>query len=204
MSAATDGTPKDPYLEILEAEDPYPLLHMLRQEDPVHFVAPLGFWFVTRYDDVKRLFNDPDNVTGDRRVWAAYVPHEEGTWLRWMADHSLMALSTEDHARIRRLVSVAFTPAVNQERHPQFLHRLQNRIDALYRGYAALGIGGGSGRIELGGSEDTLFEAFAQVVIVSRVGQVTGHQRLEAMARRQRFANSCAVRNRRFLGRDWR
>jgi len=33
----------DPFLELVEAEDPAPLLHRLREEDPVHFVAPLGF-----------------------------------------------------------------------------------------------------------------------------------------------------------------
>lgn len=110
MTSAGDEAPRDPYLEILAAENPYPGIHRLRADDPVHFVESLGFWFVTRHDDVKRLFNDPDNVTGDRRAWAHYVPPPEGTMLRWGEDNGLMAISPDDHARIRRLVSAAFTP----------------------------------------------------------------------------------------------
>ena len=33
MSAA-EGTPRDPFLDILAAEDPYPLLHQMRRDDP--------------------------------------------------------------------------------------------------------------------------------------------------------------------------
>jgi cytochrome P450 len=114
MRSADDATPRDPYLEMLSAEDPYPLIHELRAEDPVHFVAPFGFWYVTRHDDVKRLFNDPDECTGDRRAWQGYVPPEEGSWMRWVADNSFFAMPAEDHARIRKLVSAAFKPRAIQ------------------------------------------------------------------------------------------
>jgi cytochrome P450 len=100
----------DPFLEMLAAEDPSPMLHALRASDPVHLVDPLGFWLVTRHDDVKRLFNDPDHVTNDKRIWEHNVPHSEGTMLRWADDHGLFSLAPEGHARIRRLVSAAFTP----------------------------------------------------------------------------------------------
>jgi cytochrome P450 len=43
----------DPYLEILAAEDPAPIVHRLRAEDPVHYVPAFSFWFITRHDDVK-------------------------------------------------------------------------------------------------------------------------------------------------------
>ncbi len=100
----------DPFLEMLAAADPNPLLHALRAADPVHFVEPLGFWLVTRHDDVKRLFHDPEHVSHDKRVWERHVPPTEGTMLRWAEDHSLFAVGREEHARIRRLVSAAFTP----------------------------------------------------------------------------------------------
>jgi cytochrome P450 len=100
----------DPFFEMLAAEDPNPLLHALRASDPVHFVDPLGFWLVTRHDDVKQLYHDPENVSHDKRAWDRHVPHAEGTMLRWADDHGMFAVGREEHARIRRLVSAAFTP----------------------------------------------------------------------------------------------
>ena len=100
----------EPFLEMLAAEDPNPMLHALRASDPVHFVESLGFWLVTRHDDVKQLFNDPEHVTHDKRVWERHVSPSEGTMLRWAEDHGMFALGREEHARIRRLVSAAFTP----------------------------------------------------------------------------------------------
>jgi cytochrome P450 len=100
----------EPFFAMLAAPDPAPLVHALRSSDPVHFVEPLGFWLVTRHDDVKRLYNDPENVSNDKRIWERHVPNTEGTMLRWAEDHGLFSLSRDDHARVRRLVSAAFTP----------------------------------------------------------------------------------------------
>ena len=100
----------EPFFEMIAADDPAPLVHALRASDPVHWVEPLGFWLVTRHDDVKRLYNDPENVSQDKRRWEKHVPNTEGTMLRWAEDHGLFSLGREDHARMRRLVSAAFTP----------------------------------------------------------------------------------------------
>jgi cytochrome P450 len=100
----------DPFLELLAAQDPAPLVHRLRAEDPVHFVPSLGFWFVTRHDDVKRLFNDPENATQDRGAWEHYVPAPEGSMLRWFHDNSFARQGPQAHARFRRLFNGALTP----------------------------------------------------------------------------------------------
>jgi cytochrome P450 len=100
----------DPFLALLDAKDPAPLVHRLRAEDPVHFVAPLGFWFVTRHDDVKRLFNDPENATQDRGAWEHYAPPPEGSMLRWFHDNNFARQGPEAHARFRRLFNGALTP----------------------------------------------------------------------------------------------
>ncbi len=89
--------------------EPHTVIARLRAEDPVHFVPGLGFWMVTRYDDVRHLFTDP-NVTNDPRVYEHYVAPPEGTFMRWVSDHGLFSLPPEEHARVRRLVSAAFTP----------------------------------------------------------------------------------------------
>jgi hypothetical protein len=103
-------TRSDPFLELLEAKDPAPLVHRLREEDPVHYVPSLAFWFVTRHDDVKRLFNDPENATQDRSAWEHFQPAPEGTMLRWFQDNNFARQGPEAHARFRRLFNGALTP----------------------------------------------------------------------------------------------
>src|SRR4029077_2841597 len=43
-------------------------------------------------------------------LWEFYTPPPEGTFWRWVADNNLFALSRAEHARVRRIVSAAFTP----------------------------------------------------------------------------------------------
>jgi cytochrome P450 len=108
---ATANADRDLFLELVDAEDPAPLLHRLREEDPVHFVEPLGFWFVTRHDDVKRLFNDPENASQARSEWAHFQPAAEGTMLRWLEDkQTLGGGDPQDHLRFRGLFNGALTP----------------------------------------------------------------------------------------------
>jgi cytochrome P450 len=107
MSAAAAP---DVFFDLCAAEDPAPLLHRLRAEDPVHRVEPLGFWLVTRYDDVKRLFHDPENVTQSRRAWEHFAPAPPGSMTRWLEEESLMAQGPAEHARFRRLFRGALTP----------------------------------------------------------------------------------------------
>jgi cytochrome P450 len=89
--------------------EPHATIARLRETDPVHFVPGLGFWLVTRYDDVRRLFTDPD-ATNDPRAFEHYVAPPEGSFMRWASDHGLFSLPPDEHARVRRLVSSAFTP----------------------------------------------------------------------------------------------
>ncbi len=70
--AAPETAPASPILTESFQENPYPVIHSLRKDDPVHWV-PLGFWFVTRHDDIKYLYAC-DEATPDRRVWEFYVP----------------------------------------------------------------------------------------------------------------------------------
>lgn len=108
--AAAQQAPASPFLDPSFMDDPYPALAKLRAEDPVHFVPPLGFWFILRHDDVKRLFNDPENATPDRRHWEHFQPRPEGTFMRWVEDNGFFSLPPEEHTRLRKLFSVALTP----------------------------------------------------------------------------------------------
>ncbi len=133
MVAGMPDPPEDPFFDALRAEDPEEtnaIVHRLRAEDPVHLVPGLGFWLVTRHDDVKRLFNDPENVTNDRRAYEHHVPRgEPGSIVRWSEDNGLFAMAPADHARVRRLVSAAFTPRA--------VRRMDEQIRAVVEQHAA-------------------------------------------------------------------
>jgi cytochrome P450 len=120
--------------------DPWPVLARLRREDPVHYAGAMDCWLVTRYDDVRLLFSDP-RVTADRRQWRHYTPPPQGTFLRWIDDHGLMAVPPKEHARQRRLLASGFTPRgvarmnrqIRQvvERHAQPLHGRRGVVDIM-------------------------------------------------------------------------
>lgn len=108
--------------------NPFPLLRRLREEDPIHYVADMDIWLVTRFEDIHRLYSDP-RVTGDRRQWERYVRPREGSFFRWIDDYGLMALSRKDHARQRKLLASGFTPAG--------VERMDRQIRAVVERYAA-------------------------------------------------------------------
>ncbi len=70
----------------------------------------MGFWFVTRHDDVKQLFNNPENASQSRTEWEHFVPAKEGTMLRWLEDQSSIGQGPEEHVRFRGLFNGALTP----------------------------------------------------------------------------------------------
>jgi cytochrome P450 len=126
MTAAPDITTirlDDPAIK----KDPWPILHRLRDEDPVHYLTDMDAWLITRYDDIKSLFSD-DRVTGDPRIWQHYVVPDEGTLTRWVDDLGLMALKGKAHARQRKLLASGFTP--------RGIERMQVQIDAVVKRYA--------------------------------------------------------------------
>jgi cytochrome P450 len=104
--------------------DPYPTYRRLREEDPVH-QSPLGFWVLTRYEDVVASLRDPRMV---KEPIAAFVAARFGL----AAPPTGMGLSMldrdpPDHTRLRGLVSKAFTPRVIERLRPH----IQQIVDGL-------------------------------------------------------------------------
>jgi pimeloyl-[acyl-carrier protein] synthase len=100
--------------------DPYPRYRRLRAEDPVH-QSPMGFWVLTRYDDVAGILRDPRfGRKGFDRLLAARFG-DAGF------DLSMLFRDPPDHTRLRTLVTKAFTPrAIEQMR-----ERIQQIVDEL-------------------------------------------------------------------------
>ena len=119
---ATSELEFNPYDPAFSA-DPYPTYHRLRAEDPVHR-TPMGFWILTRYDDVATVLRDArfgrkgfDELIRDR--------FGENTF-----DQAMLFRDPPDHTRLRALVIKAFTPRVIEEMRA----KIQKTVDRLLDG----------------------------------------------------------------------
>ena len=95
----------NPFLPEVQ-QNPYPYYAYLRDHAPVYQVPSVGFWAISRYDDVFSILRNPQvfsssivtsALTGDLSVYPPQAP-------------SIIALDPPDHTRLRKLVNRAFTP----------------------------------------------------------------------------------------------
>ena len=98
--------------------DPYPFYDVLRDKEPVH-VTTFGFVVLTRYDDVvhtlrsnefsrdmEKNSDEPTDPVRRERRRRVRERIETGK-----AAKNILGLDPPDHTRLRRLVSLAFTPS---------------------------------------------------------------------------------------------
>jgi cytochrome P450 len=103
----------NPFLPEFQS-DPYPFYRRLRAHDPVH-CHPMGFWVLTRYDDVLTALRDPRfGREGLHPVLAdVYGDESEPGGL----PRSLLFRDAPDHTRLRSLVTKPFAaPAIEAMR----------------------------------------------------------------------------------------
>jgi cytochrome P450 len=133
--------------------DPYPTYHRLRTEDPVHY-SPLGFWVLTRYEDVSAVLRDPRFI---KEPLAALVAARFGAEVPRGVGLSMLDRDPPDHTRLRSLVSTAFTPRVVEGLRP----RIQQIVDGLIT------------RAQAAGSMDVI-EEFAYPIPVNVICEMLG------------------------------
>ena len=104
-------------------ENPYPTYHRLRAADPVHH-SPMGFWVLTRYEDVVATLRDPRFA---KEAIATFVAARFGVDVPPGLGLSMLDRDPPDHTRLRGLVSKAFTPRVVEGLRP----RVQQVVDGL-------------------------------------------------------------------------
>lgn len=90
--------------------DPYPHYREMRELDPVHD-HPLGFWFLTRYDDVTQLLRSGLSVE-DRNLAEGPIAEQYRAFAgeRNAITLSMLDRDPPDHTRLRSLVAKVFTP----------------------------------------------------------------------------------------------
>jgi cytochrome P450 len=110
----------------------------MREESPVHQQPGLDgetpIWFVTRYDDVVALLTDNERFVVDARL--ALTPAELEAHVAEIAaderaSENLLAKDGEDHRRLRRLVTKAFTPRMVEQLRPRVQQIADDLLDAV-------------------------------------------------------------------------
>jgi cytochrome P450 len=113
-------------------DDPYPQYAALRDGAPAGR-HPLGFWLLTRYEDISALLRanmsvEDGNIT-DRELLSLreqmFGEEDEGSRARSMLDRD-----PPDHTRLRRLVSKAFTPRAVEALRPRITGLVDEMLDA--------------------------------------------------------------------------
>ena len=116
-------------------DDPYPQYAALRAQAPV-YQHPIGFWLLTRYDDVSWLLRAALLVE-DRNVSDRPVPGTARATARRRNSPLRRPVHARprppDHTRLRRLVSKAFTPRAVQALRPRITELVDGMLDAAER-----------------------------------------------------------------------
>lgn len=94
--------------------DPHPTYAWLRANAPVYHWVERDAWIVSRMAELREFFNEP-RLSTDARLWEhrpggdLFSQPRYAAWAR-LNRSGLFQLSPTDHARVRKLASVALTP----------------------------------------------------------------------------------------------
>jgi cytochrome P450 len=104
-------------------QNPFPYYAELRLKDPVHRMEPMGFWLVTRYQDVQHVLKSPQFFSSEGMAGPQGL---QGGIIR-----SIITMDPPDHGPFRTLVSRAFTPRMISALEPrirEITHQLMSGI----------------------------------------------------------------------------
>lgn len=107
-------------------EDPYPVYRRLRDEDPVHRNERLGFWALSRYQDVMDAFRDSARFSNRHGVSLDPDAFHEHAY----TNMSFLAMDPPRQTRMRALVSRGFTPRRVQAMEPRIREIAREHIEA--------------------------------------------------------------------------
>ena len=116
----------------------YETFARMRADDPVCYQPGVDgetmLWFVTRYDDVVAvLLDDKRFVRDPALVFAAdeLAAFDKGADVFAFVDTHMLNKDGDDHRRLRRLVTNAFTPRMVEQLRPRIQEIADELIDAV-------------------------------------------------------------------------
>ncbi|MGE3073574.1 MAG: cytochrome P450 [Dehalococcoidia bacterium] len=96
-------------------DDPYPVLHRLREQEPVHRSNDLDAWVVTRYADCLAVLQDDDSYSSDPTATGSSIAAEVLAKRAHapLGQTEIMGNSDPpEHTRLRAIVNRGFAPRV--------------------------------------------------------------------------------------------
>ncbi|WNG29929.1 cytochrome P450 [Cystobacter fuscus] len=128
----TKSCPFNPYAPGFDA-NPYPMFKELRTHAPISYWDQGKGWIVTRYEDVIAALRDTKRFSTNSADWefastlgtSALIPERDE-----LNKSNLFSLADADHARVRKLVSPAFTPRAVEWLRPEVQAIVDELLDA--------------------------------------------------------------------------
>ena len=108
-------------------EDPYPYYKRLRDEAPLYRNEEIGFWALSRHQDVREGFRNSTTLSNRDGVSLDPIsrgPHASKTM-------SFLAMDDPAHLRLRTLVSKGFTPRRIRELEPRVTELAVQHLDVM-------------------------------------------------------------------------
>lgn len=113
--------------------DPFDFYARARAEEPVFFSEQLGYWVVSRYEDIQAVFKDPKTFSSEN-TQAPYKPRpsevqrvlDDGDF---RAYSGLSARQPPEHTRLRGFINKAFTPRRVATLEPEIRELVGSMID---------------------------------------------------------------------------
>lgn len=107
--------------------NPYPFYDVLREREPVYF-SPLGTVVLSRYEDIAVTLRSNDfsrDIEKNAKAASSPMQTRKREARNDGGGKSILNLDPPDHTRLRRLVSLAFTPSAIERLRP----RIQQLVD---------------------------------------------------------------------------
>ncbi len=121
----------------LDLDAPFPALKQARAEAPIFYNADIDYWIVTRYADIKAIFQDHHTFTAENTI-SPIEPFSEAVqnMLRDGNYTPVPVLSNNvppSHTRIRKLVNKLFLPRRMRHFEPAIRQLVHERIDGFIK-----------------------------------------------------------------------
>ena len=121
--------------EPFNQKNPFPAYAELRKDEPVMFDERIGYWVVSRYDDIKEVFGDWETFSSENAQAPVRERGPQATKIMkdggFTAYSGLSARVPPEHTRIREIAQKAFTPRRYKALEPDIRAGVVERLESM-------------------------------------------------------------------------